>query len=373
MNNKQKIILSNSFLVIILILLIWFYNSYLFLEIMSYKFWGSSLLFIPLFTFSKSNSHYFNLVFVITTLLLIYYFRVTIIVYSIKFFRSLKIFGALLQHYTILVFLLLFVSPVFFNNAYFQKALIFNGDYLIYPLIAIILFIIIQKVDVEVFSSVIQEGDEAPIKSKDDDLLDSSNLIASITQDILSRGNNCNAVSFGLFGPWGSGKTSVFNLLESHINEQTSLTPELGFRRLKIIRLNVHKYEKSNKLYLYFFDELLKEIQKLVLLPRLDAFFITKILLLPFIKGIDLDNLLNKIMPLPRIDEYLLKYSSWLVKMDILIICFIDDIDRLINPKDVDAVLKLINLVKHNMSNVILFIAADPAIFNIVIDANNTN
>lgn len=340
---------------------------------MSNKFWGSFLFFIPLFTFSTNYSIYFNLLFVIISLLVVYYFRVQIKDYAIKFFRSLEIFGALLQHYSILIFLSVLISPVFFNNVYYQKALLFNGDYLIYPFVAMIIIIFIQKPNDDVFARVIQEGDEAPIQSKEDDLLDISSLIASITQDILSRGNNHNAVSFGLFGPWGSGKTSVFNLLESHINEQTSLTPGLGFNRLKIIRLNVHKYEKSNKLYLYFFDELLKEIQKLVLLPRLDAFFITKTLLLPFIKGIDLDNLLNKIMPLPRIDEYLLKYSSWLVKMDIMIICFIDDIDRLINPKDVDAVLKLINLVKHNMSNVILFIAADPSVFEQVIVTRNSN
>ena len=371
MSTKIKIILSHSCLVLLLLLIIWFYNSYIFLEIISNKFWGSFLLFIPLFKFSPNYNFYFNLLFVIISLLVVYYFRIQIKVYAIKFFRSLEIFGALLQHYSILVFLSVLISPVFFNNAYYQEALLFNGDYLIYPFFAIILIILIQKPNDDVFARVIQEGDEAPIQSKEDDLLDSSSLIASITQDILSRGNNYNAVSFGLFGPWGSGKTSVFNLLESHINEQTSLTPGLRFSRLKIIRLNVHKYEKSNKLYLYFFDELLKEIQKLVLLPRLDSFFITKTLLFPFIKGIDLDNLLNKIMPLPRIDEYLLKYSSWLVKMDIIIICFIDDIDRLINPKDVDAVLKLINLVKHNMSNVILFIAADPTVFEQVIVTRN--
>lgn len=373
MNNKVKILLSNSCLLIIVILLNWFYNSYVFLEIMSNKFWGSFLFFIPLFKFSTNYSIYFNLLFVLISLLVVFSFRFPIKVYAIKFFRSIYIFGALLQHYTILVFLSLLVSPVFFNNTYFQKALIFNGDYLIYPFIALILLLIFQKTDAVLISPMIQEADEAPIQSKEDDLLDSSNLIASITQDILSRGNNYNAVSFGLLGPWGSGKTSIINLLEAHINEQASVTPELGFHRLKIIRLNVHKYEKSNKLYLYFFDELLKEIQKLVLLPRLDAFFITKTLLFPFIKGIDLDNLLNKIMPLPRIDEYLLKYSSWLVKMDIMIICFIDDIDRLINSKDVDAVLKLINLVKHNMSNVILFIAADPSVFEQVIVTRNSN
>jgi len=44
-------------------------------------------------------------------------------------------------------------------------------------------------------------------------------------------------------------------------------------------------------------------------------------------------------------------------------VCFIDDVDRLVNKKDIDAVLKLITLVKNNMTNIVLMVAVDPKIF----------
>lgn len=362
--NKQSYVLSNFLLVSIVISFTWFYNAFLFSQIIYSQSFLSKLFFIPLFTFNKTKSFYFNYLFIFTTISLVYYFRCNLKIYSKKFFKSLKTFGALLQHYSVITLLSIAITPVIFHNSEYQKALLFNGDFIILPFLAIVIFFFIPSRELKPFIPEIQPDDEAPIKSFEEDLIDCSNLIASISQDILIRKNNSAAAVFGLFGPWGSGKTSIFYLLESHFNKQKDLNPNLGFSRLKIVRLNVHKYENIDKLYLYFFDELLTEIQKVILLPRLDTFFITKTLLLPFIKGIELDSLLNKIIPLPRLDEYLSKYSSWLVKMDISIICFIDDVDRLIKPKDIDAVLKLLNLVKHNMANIILFVAADPKIFN---------
>ncbi|MDA3860139.1 MAG: P-loop NTPase fold protein [Melioribacteraceae bacterium] len=371
LKENAKLIASIFILILFASLFTWFYNFYLFKELFTYDIklekWWVNVFYTPLFTFTKEFHYWFNGLYFFGILILAFFFRCSIWSYFEKFFKSFKIFGALIQHYSVLFLFIIIVTPVIFNYSNYQQAILFNGDFIIIPLFFPILLLLAYKKNncKEQIENKLFSNDGDPITSFEEDLLEFDSIVSSISADIISVENKSSAHIIGLSGDWGSGKTSLFNLLVSHFdNEKEKENALSGYKRIRVIKLNVHKYEKPSKLYLYLFDELLTKLQDEILIPRLDSFFITKTVLLPLIKEINLDSLLNKVMPLSRVDKYLETYSSWLQKMDLKIVCLIDDVDRLHKQEDVDSVLKLLNLVKHNMSNIILFVNFDPDVLS---------
>lgn len=61
---------------------------------------------------------------------------------------------------------------------------------------------------------------ERPIRSADDDLLERGQFIARLSAALVnSETNRATGIVIGLTGPWGSGKSSILNLLREHIKQ----------------------------------------------------------------------------------------------------------------------------------------------------------
>ena len=58
---------------------------------------------------------------------------------------------------------------------------------------------------------------ELPIKSKDDDLLNYYPFAEKIKEIIQGYSSNPAPLTIGIYGKWGTGKTSLLNLVERHI------------------------------------------------------------------------------------------------------------------------------------------------------------
>lgn len=157
----------------------------------------------------------------------------------------------------------------------------------------------------------------------------------------------------------------IFNGVRNESPESKNRDEFVDYDRAMFISLNAHKYENLDKIYIYFFHEIIKALQRETILPRLDSISLIKTFIESIIKGVNVDRLVNNLLPITRIDEYLQKVSGWLVKMNKIVVCLVDDVDRLSKKEEIESVLKLVNLVKMNMKNVIIIVSVDQNIFKL--------
>jgi hypothetical protein len=75
--------------------------------------------------------------------------------------------------------------------------------------------------------SALVEGHDAPITASIDDLLDATKIANAIHRTILNAPKNW-STRIGLFGSWGSGKTSILNLLERLEKDDGSIVVRLS-------------------------------------------------------------------------------------------------------------------------------------------------
>lgn len=99
---------------------------------------------------------------------------------------------------------------------------------------------------------------DAPISSKDEDRLGRANF-AAILGDLLSSWSQRESLVVGLFGPWGSGKTSLMNLALEQI-QMTSKEREEKDRPI-IISFNPWHFSGQEQLLIAFFNRLSSEIE----------------------------------------------------------------------------------------------------------------
>ncbi|AMK15495.1 P-loop NTPase fold protein [Methanobrevibacter olleyae] len=92
---------------------------------------------------------------------------------------------------------------------------------------------------------------DAPINERSEDKLHRMNFVDSLAKSIRNYSSN-DCIVIGLMGKWGSGKSSIINLLESEIKED-----------ICILRFNPWNYPSQNMLISSFFDELTILLDKL--------------------------------------------------------------------------------------------------------------
>lgn len=95
---------------------------------------------------------------------------------------------------------------------------------------------------------------DKPISTKKDDLLNRSMFSEALAKAILSYTNTEN-FTIGLCGKWGSGKTSIINLVEEYINKNTSENRPI------IIHFNPWNYSDRAQLISQFFASLITELK----------------------------------------------------------------------------------------------------------------
>lgn len=93
--------------------------------------------------------------------------------------------------------------------------------------------------------------EDNPVNS-DGDCLNRKNFAENLSvniQNYFDREDVANCLTIGLMGEWGSGKTSILNMVENYLENS----------KIKIIKFNPWIYSSYNQLVEQFFDELIFE------------------------------------------------------------------------------------------------------------------
>jgi predicted KAP-like P-loop ATPase len=61
---------------------------------------------------------------------------------------------------------------------------------------------------------------ERPIEEKADDFLNRSDFVDRLSKSLVARNGQSTGIVIGLTGSWGSGKSSILNLLREHLRHQ---------------------------------------------------------------------------------------------------------------------------------------------------------
>ncbi|WP_139490090.1 KAP family P-loop NTPase fold protein [Brevibacillus dissolubilis] len=96
---------------------------------------------------------------------------------------------------------------------------------------------------------------DQPIQTSDDDILERSKFVTGIANAIRNR-NAEESIVVGLYGKWGMGKSSIFNLLKENFEEQG------GTEKIATVSFNPWYFENEGQLILQFFESLTTEIEK---------------------------------------------------------------------------------------------------------------
>lgn len=100
---------------------------------------------------------------------------------------------------------------------------------------------------------------DSPIKTKKEDLLGRSKFSESLGKALL-KWKSEDGIVIGLYGKWGSGKSSVINLATEYIEKETSKKKYSEKDKPIIIRFNPWNFTEQNQLISIFFSELAKAI-----------------------------------------------------------------------------------------------------------------
>lgn len=206
---------------------------------------------------------------------------------------------------------------------------------------------------------------------KQEDITDPDQPIEKIEQDLLNRGNFAKTISdtlnkisnksltIGIFGEWGSGKSSFYNMVKEHSqNEKQEIT---------FIEFKPWYFSTSDDLVKRFLLMLLEEVErnggydpnlKKELKKYVDI--LSSVSVRSFNSIISLKEIFNKVMPAPE-DSDISNIKSKIEKLLELshrkIVVYIDDVDRL-DGEEIKSIFKLVRLVA-DFPNIIYIIALD--------------
>jgi len=94
---------------------------------------------------------------------------------------------------------------------------------------------------------------DQPIESSEDDRLGRASFSKALGEAILSYKEK-DSIVIGLFGAWGSGKTSIINMAIEHIESNPKLKSD--YEKPIVVRFNPWNYSDQNQLITQFFREL---------------------------------------------------------------------------------------------------------------------
>ncbi len=94
---------------------------------------------------------------------------------------------------------------------------------------------------------------DQPIESSEDDRLGRASFAQALGEAILSYKEK-DSIVIGLFGAWGSGKTSIINMAIEHIESNPKLKSD--YEKPIVVRFNPWNYSDQNQLITQFFREL---------------------------------------------------------------------------------------------------------------------
>ena len=205
---------------------------------------------------------------------------------------------------------------------------------------------------------------DKPINSQNEDILGRKKFINNLVDSITAYKDQ-SSLTIGLYGKWGSGKTSIINLSSQELKKQ-------GY---KVINFNPWNFKGQDELLQCFFKDMYTQLNMIDyhgFFTSLSNFFkhLAKIvsfgkyvpiispyatIIAPLIKkyGETLSNLTYG----KSLEQLKDKISKALNKIDKKLIIFIDDVDRL-NDIEICQIFQLVKLV-GNFENVIYVLSMD--------------
>jgi predicted KAP-like P-loop ATPase len=222
---------------------------------------------------------------------------------------------------------------------------------------------------------------DQPIESSKDDILGRASFAQALGEAILSYKEK-DSIVIGLFGAWGSGKTSITNMALEHIKSNPKLNSD--YEKPIIVRFNPWNYSDQNQLITQFFKVLSielkrqdyaglsKEIGKKL---QIFAEIVEPFTLIPIIGSVvktisdtakNAGSSIESLSNLKANDLYTIKkeINDLLDKQNHKIIVVIDDIDRL-NDTEIRQMFQLVKSL-GDFKNTIYLLAFDK---NVVINA----
>jgi predicted KAP-like P-loop ATPase len=191
---------------------------------------------------------------------------------------------------------------------------------------------------------------DKPITSLQDDLLGRASFVKKLGKTICDWDNEESTV-LALFGPWGSGKTSLLNMTIEHIENFTEDWEKE--RKPIIIQFNPWNYSEQNTLLQAFFQHLISSVNKNVPIHKRDyknriTNLATALESLEFIPKAGkiisaLGKFIKTLFPPDSIENLKDKVSNYLTSLDRRIIIILDDIDRL-TKKEIRQLFQLIKI-----------------------------
>ncbi|MDR0580081.1 MAG: KAP family NTPase [Campylobacteraceae bacterium] len=181
---------------------------------------------------------------------------------------------------------------------------------------------------------------DRPIKTDEEDILGFKNISSKIAESIKDFPGGQKTFTISIEGEWGSGKTSLANLVENKIKDEVIF-----------IHFNPWTVENFEQLTKYFFSELIKEIARNNFDAKLKEDILKDLeklakLIIPNsisfeVLGFNLGYNLNKQSKEKTLYELKDTINRYLQKMDKKIIIVVDDIDRLTD-KETETFFRLI-------------------------------
>ncbi|WP_170935240.1 KAP family P-loop NTPase fold protein [Bacillus mycoides] len=183
---------------------------------------------------------------------------------------------------------------------------------------------------------------DTPINKETEDKLERSNFAARLT-DIINTRMEKESIVIGLYGKWGTGKTSVLNLMQQRIKKEKDVIT---------ISFNPWYFENEEQLVLQFFNKLVIEIEenfsgeKSKLISNIKAYShkITSLTLRMGTVTFSFKDFLNNNSEKTDVNKIKKDIAEQIEGENKKIIVLIDDLDRLDN-KDIYSVFKLVKLI----------------------------
>ena len=230
---------------------------------------------------------------------------------------------------------------------------------------------------------------DKPINNQEQDLLGRSFFSSQLGKAIYEY-NAKDGLVIGLFGKWGTGKTSIINMAINEINSLANCDKKEKSNENKplIIKFSPWNYSDKDNLITLFFQSLKNKInysdntqlknkigkalnnyseaiEALSLIPTIGSKFSKILKILTKVTA-------NNLIKVPDLDDTKAQLENALVKADKKIIVIIDDIDRLTNTQIRD----IFQLVKQiaDFPNIIYVLVMDRDIVsNALTDIHNIN
>lgn len=212
---------------------------------------------------------------------------------------------------------------------------------------------------------------DVPIKGEAEDALGRSAFAHSLGEAFL-RYKNPESFVVGLYGDWGTGKTSIINLCLEHIeNQQADLQ-----KKMILLKFNPWNYSDQNQLIQQFFNEMIAVIKKRTIAEKTKI--VTQKLLsysallkplkyFPVVRQYSelTSDIAEALKQEPKeLSELKSEINELLLKLEVKVLVIIDDVDRL-NKQEIKQIFQLIKSL-GDFNNTAYLVAFDK---NVIVTA----